>query len=128
MLGNPRVARGEKAERWLRDLIEQSPEKSVQAPAMFELGSRLMSGKKSTDEKKAEGRALLERVSKEFAGVESPRGQEYAAMAKGQLFELDYLQIGKTPPDFEAIDENGVTFKLSDYRGKVVVIDFWGNW
>jgi hypothetical protein len=95
---------------------------------MFELGSRLMSGKKSTDEKKAEGRALLERVSKEFAGVESPRGQEYAAMAKGQLFELDYLQIGKTPPDFEAIDENGVTFKLSDYRGKVVVIDFWGNW
>ena len=25
-------------------------------------------------------------------------------------------------------DLNGVAFKLSDYRGKVVVLDFWGDW
>ena len=25
-------------------------------------------------------------------------------------------------------DENGVSWKLSDYRGKVVVVDFWGFW
>jgi peroxiredoxin len=31
-------------------------------------------------------------------------------------------------PDFEAVDENGAAWKLSDYRGKVVVVDFWGNW
>ena len=31
-------------------------------------------------------------------------------------------------PDIEAPDLDGVTFKLSDYRGKVVVIDFWGDW
>jgi hypothetical protein len=128
MLDNVRVARGEKAERWLREMIEKSPERTVQAPAMFALGSRLVGGKKSTDEQKAEGRAMLERVSKEYSDVKSPYGEEYAAKAKGQLFEIDYLQIGKTPPDFEAIDENGVAFKLSDYRGKVVVIDFWGNW
>ena len=23
---------------------------------------------------------------------------------------------------------DGVKFKLSDYRGKVVVLDFWGDW
>jgi hypothetical protein len=23
---------------------------------------------------------------------------------------------------------DGVPFKLSDYRGKVVVVDFWGHW
>jgi cytochrome oxidase Cu insertion factor (SCO1/SenC/PrrC family) len=34
----------------------------------------------------------------------------------------------QTAPDFEAVDENGVKFKLSDYRGKVVVLDFWGFW
>ena len=54
----------------------------------------------------------------------STLGQE----AKGWLFELDNLQLGMLAPDFTATDENGVTWKLSDYRGKVVVVDFWGFW
>jgi hypothetical protein len=31
-------------------------------------------------------------------------------------------------PEIEGIDMDGQKFKLSDYRGKVVVLDFWGNW
>lgn len=38
------------------------------------------------------------------------------------------LEIGKVAPEIEAPDLDGVNFKLSDYRGKVVVIDFWGDW
>ena len=45
-----------------------------------------------------------------------------------QLFELRFLVVGKTAPDIEALDLEGKTFKLSDYRGKVVLLDFWGNW
>jgi peroxiredoxin len=48
--------------------------------------------------------------------------------AQSSLFELTRLQIGMVAPDIEGADLNGVAFKLSDYRGKVVVIDFWGNW
>jgi peroxiredoxin len=48
--------------------------------------------------------------------------------AEGQLFVLKYLQIGKVAPDIEGSDLDEVAFKLSDYRGKVVVIDFWGDW
>ncbi|MBI3407265.1 MAG: redoxin domain-containing protein [Planctomycetes bacterium] len=48
--------------------------------------------------------------------------------AKGELFEIRNLRIGKTAPDIEAEDLDGAKFKLSDYRGKVVVIDFWGDW
>jgi peroxiredoxin len=31
-------------------------------------------------------------------------------------------------PDIEGKDMDGVAFKLSDFRGKVVVLDFWGFW
>ena len=91
----PRVQAGDKAESWLRALMEKSPEKKVQAPAMFVTGTKLMSDKKPKPERRAEGRKLLEQVQKDFAGIKSPRGQEYAAIAVGHLFEIDYLQIGK---------------------------------
>ena len=38
------------------------------------------------------------------------------------------LNIGKVAPEIEAEDIDGEKFKLSDYRGKVVVLDFWGDW
>jgi len=33
-----------------------------------------------------------------------------------------------TPPDYEIRTVDGRSFKLSDYRGKVVVVDFWATW
>jgi hypothetical protein len=38
------------------------------------------------------------------------------------------LQVGQLAPDIVGSDFDGVAFKLSDYRGKVVVLDFWGDW
>jgi hypothetical protein len=35
---------------------------------------------------------------------------------------------GTVAPDIEGVDLDGVAFKLSDYRGKVVFLDFWGDW
>ena len=46
----------------------------------------------------------------------------------GQPLGRDQLQIGKTVPEIEGEDVDGIVFRLSDYRGKVVVIDFWGDW
>jgi hypothetical protein len=38
------------------------------------------------------------------------------------------LQIGDIAPDIEGEDIDGKEFKLSDYRGKVVVLSFWAMW
>jgi len=48
--------------------------------------------------------------------------------AKGRLFRHERLQVGMQVPDFETEDVEGQRFKLSDYAGKVVVLDFWGFW
>src|SRR5262245_61298226 len=41
---------------------------------------------------------------------------------------ISKLLIGKVVPDIAADDLDGKPFKLSDYRGKVVLLDFWGHW
>jgi peroxiredoxin len=36
--------------------------------------------------------------------------------------------FGQPAPDFEAPDLDGETVRLSDLRGKVVLVNFWGTW
>src|SRR5262249_55648424 len=38
------------------------------------------------------------------------------------------LTAGSQAPDFTFTDLEGRSHKLSDYRGKVVLLDFWGAW
>ena len=38
------------------------------------------------------------------------------------------LAIGEQAPEIEGINENGKPIKLSDYRGRVILLDFWGDW
>jgi peroxiredoxin len=37
-------------------------------------------------------------------------------------------KVGNLVPEIVTEDLNGATFKLSDFRGKVVVLFFWGDW
>jgi thiol-disulfide isomerase/thioredoxin len=36
--------------------------------------------------------------------------------------------LGLTAPDFAATDATGANFQLSDYAGKVIVLNFWASW
>ncbi|MBL8693330.1 MAG: redoxin domain-containing protein [Planctomycetes bacterium] len=71
---------------------------------------------------------LLDEVAAKYTEVEVRKGQSIAESAKAELFEMRNLVVGKTAPDIVGEDLDGAAFKLSDYRGKVVVLDFWGNW
>ncbi len=41
---------------------------------------------------------------------------------------LPSIAIGSPAPDFAAPDTAGVIHRLSDYRGKCVILDFWASW
>ncbi len=47
---------------------------------------------------------------------------------KQQLDELRALAVGQVAPDIVLPDPSGKTTKLSDLRGKYVLIDFWAAW
>lgn len=100
----------------LKTLAEKSPHADVRAAALF-AQAMMVSGKEP-----AEAKRMLEAVQKDYADT------KYAKQAAGYIFEIEHLQIGMEAPDFDATDLDGKAFKLSDYRGKVVVLDFWGFW
>jgi peroxiredoxin len=51
-----------------------------------------------------------------------------APRAPGQEAMTVQAKAGALAPDFEASDLEGRRFRLSDYRGKAVLINFWASW
>jgi len=120
MFGEPRVLEA------LHAIVDESPHEKVRAGALFTLAAVQL---ESRDPEVRSGcRKSFETLVGDYGTLPYRGKSTYAAAAEGYLFELDHLQLGMNAPDFETLDENGVTWKLSDYRGKVVVVDFWGFW
>jgi len=145
------------AEQLLRKLLKHSPHTSVKAQACFHLAAylqrqikqieslkddptqarrldqyygkgfskRLLSLKPKTISQEIE--QLYERVVKSFAEVKTGE-TTMGAVAKKKLFALRHLSVGRTAPEITGKDIAGKPMKLSDYRGKIVMLDFWGDW
>ena len=77
-----------------------------------------------------EADACFDRTIKEF-GDQRPMGTFFPPLgeqAEGMLFLLHHLGIGCTAPEIEGEDIDGKPMKLSDYRGKVIMVSFWATW
>lgn len=102
----------------------RSKDKEAVAEALYRAAAEARNNKRA---ERAE--ALLARVGKEFPDTEygrRARGVKGAAAVVGEA--RNGFNVGNLAPDFTTKDADGVEFKLSDYRGKVVVLDFWGFW
>jgi hypothetical protein len=142
----------------LQALMEKHPDRDVKAKATYDLARslKLQAGAPATygnldDETTARIRkmfgeetfryllesdpepllartqTLLEEVIADYSDMKYG-SRTLGELAERDLFEVVHLAVGKVAPDIKGEDIEGVVFKLSDYRGKVVVLDFWGNW
>jgi hypothetical protein len=142
-------------ETFLRTLLERSPHGNVRGLACLALAQFLnnrmqrldqireqpdlareyetLFGKEFLGQLRRQDRAgvareietLFEQAGKKYGDVKIPYEGTVAQKVKAELFEFRYLLVGKQAPDIEGVDQDGKKFKLSDYRGKVVLLDFW---
>jgi peroxiredoxin len=64
-----------------------------------------------------------------FSGLDAAvQNMEIAKMLKQSLNELATTGIGSMAPEFTQADVNGTPVKLSSFRGKYVLLDFWASW
>jgi hypothetical protein len=76
-----------------------------------------------------EAETLYERTIQHYGDLKEPDAKHtLGRKAQAALFEMHHLQVGQRAPEIDGEDPDGRRFKLSDYRGKVVVLDFWGHW
>jgi hypothetical protein len=112
-------------------IVTKSPHKSVQAAAVFYKNKAEPYGRKAptnSEELSKKAEAGFERVLKEYGDVVQYGKRTFGDAAKTTLYEIRNLRVGKTVPEIEGEDVDGAKFKISDYRGKVVMLDFWGHW
>ena len=73
---------------------------------------------------------LLLRAGIKLAAEDMPRKVFTAEETKPAVPEarVTMLKVGAMAPNFTAQDLAGKDVKLSDYKGKVVILDFWATW
>ncbi|MFT4511836.1 MAG: hypothetical protein ACI89X_001042 [Planctomycetota bacterium] len=117
----PKVARmaGRTARSLLSDVADNHSDKAIRVKALL-ARARMHGAANKTEQAVADLKMVMELTT----------DADLLAEAKEALVEVQKVapSVGAAAPEIDGVDVDGVNFKLSDYRGKVVLLDFWGFW
>ncbi len=84
----------------------------------------------STDPEKSEAEAIrdFEITAERFGDSKYDGELTYAEEARGRIYAIRNLIVGKIAPDIQGKDFEGKPFSLYEHRGKLVLLTFSGNW
>jgi len=86
------------------------------------VGAYLLTTVARTVEDPNELEGLINNLSSEFSGT------SYVKSLKDGLKITRKTAVGVMAPDFTQNDQDGNPISLSDFRGQVVLVDFWASW
>ena len=128
------------AEAIVKAVAESNPSKDIRAQAVFAQGCQSFNkaypyGRTIPESERApfvkEARKSFTEAAK-YKDVKTPDGKTTIGLkATHELKRLDNLpnlKVGGIAPEIDADDLEGKRMKLSDHRGKVVMVVFWGSW
>jgi len=107
------------------DLLKDQPDLARRYEGLF--GKDYLEALRRQDRAKVvnEAEALFEQAIETYGDVKLAFDGTVAERAKAELFEIRHLTVGKEAEDIEGEDQDGKRFKLSGYRGKVILLYFW---
>lgn len=113
--------------------VRNNPELAAELDRMLDPGVLAAILRQNPDAMLAEAVNLHRRVVTEFADVRlfpelAGDDRTLGPFAQGWLDNREQVAIGKAAPEIQGRDTDGRALKLSDYRGKVVVLVFWASW
>jgi hypothetical protein len=98
-------------------LLEKSTDKEVRMRAQFALAQGFW---KKGDADRA--KMAFQKVVADYPNT------PFAREADGNIHELDSLNLGQAAPLFAYRGLNGEPVALADFKGKVVLLNFWASW
>lgn len=110
---------------FLKLLFEKSPHRNVKGSACFAYAGWLQRHREVSAE---DVLPYYEKVIASYSDLRHRFRGNLGNAAQACLYELKNLQVGMRVPDIEGQDLDGVPFRLSDYRGKVIFLDYWAHW
>jgi len=110
------------------DLLDVRPELAIRYQELLGKDYYERLQRKGRDGRIKEIETLLEQAAAKYGDVAMPWGGPVGEQASRELFELRHFGVGKPAEDILGDDQDGKPFKLSDYRGKVVLLYFWSEY
>ena len=98
-------------------LAQTASDRDIKAQARFNIGDAYWRTKDNDRARKA-----FQAVVTEYPGT------KYAQEAEGNLREIEFLNLGQPAPEFARTTLTGDPISLAAFRGKVVVLKFWGTY
>ncbi len=127
-----------RAASFLMAVWQKNPDADVRVQGGYFLGRYWHEQVKGDAAQQAANAHFDQQAEKMFAELAAKHGSvkltalkppvTVAEAVEKDLFEIRHLGLGKAAPEITGQDADGKAFKLSDYRGKVVLLDFWGQW
>lgn len=102
------------------DKIKAAAESDDAAGLRNALGTVAISGMAVSDEQV--------KTASDFLKALAAKYPKHADLIKTNLYRVENLTIGRIAPNIKGEGIDGKSMELEQYRGKVVVIDFFGDW
>ena len=117
-----RLISAEETKTLLSEVVAKNPHPLPRALALLAIARGTLRDRSATAADFDRARAQV--VEADELAKDSP----LAARIRRVRFEVENLLPGCEAPEIKGEDLDGNAFNLSDYRGKVVLLDFWGFW